>query len=179
VIDVARHQEGMSSRIRITTAAHPDLHLRVRGLAPATFAPWFALSDEELAARRAARVIADQPHAFPCRVSLADAAPGEELLLLPYAHLPVESPYRGEGPIYVRRAAQAAFDAVDVIPDALARRLLSVRAYDQRGWMVDADVAPGSELAALAARLLARAEVAYLHVHHARHGCFACRIDRT
>ena len=35
------------------------------------------------------------------------------------------------------------------------------------------------EAAQLFERLLARGDVAYLHVHFARHGCFACRVDRA
>ena len=41
----------------------------------------FGMMDGELAARRAVRVIADKPGAFPCRITLEDAGPGEALLL--------------------------------------------------------------------------------------------------
>jgi hypothetical protein len=54
-----------------------------------------------------------------------------------------------------------------------------VRAYDARGWLVEADVAPGTELDALIARLFARPEVAYLHAHNARPGCFAFTVRRA
>src|SRR5438477_13044900 len=122
------------------------MNVRVRGLSPEPFAPLFQLDDGELAKHGAARRIADAPHSFPCRVSLEDAAPGEELLLLTYPHLDVATPYRGAGPIYVRRGAKAAFDGINEIPDQLRRRLLSLRAYDADGWMLDSEVAPGSEI---------------------------------
>jgi hypothetical protein len=65
------------------------------------------------------------------------------------------------------------------VPDALARRLLSLRAYDAQGLMRSADVVDGRALAARAARLFADdAAVVVVHVHHARPGCFACRIER-
>jgi hypothetical protein len=40
-------------------------------------------------------------------------------------------------------------------------------------------VSPGSELEALIERFLAEPRVAYLHVHNARRGCYACRVDRA
>ena len=44
--------------------------------------------------------------------------------------------------------------------------------------MVDAEVGEGTGLEALIEQLFARPDVAYLHLHHARRGCFACRVDR-
>jgi hypothetical protein len=133
--------------------------------------------DPALAQADGRRVVADGP-GYPCRVSLADAAPGEELVLLHHVHHDVASPYRAAGPIYVRRAARAAARFVDEVPEMLQRRLLSVRAYDGNGDLVAAEVAPGGELAALIARWFERAEIAYLHVHNARPGCFAA-VQRT
>ena len=149
----------------------------ITGLDPARFADLFALADAELAVKGARRVVADGP-GYPCRVSLIDAEPGEELVLVPFVHHDTASPYRASGPIYVRRAAAAAARHVDDVPAALRRRLLSVRAYDDAGDLRDAEVVPGEELAALVARWFAEVAVAYLHVHHARPGCFAARVDR-
>jgi hypothetical protein len=145
----------------------------------APFAPLFDLSDAELAARGIARRTCDERHAFPCRVSLVDAEPGEELLLLPFAHHDVATPYRSTGAIFVRRGAIQARLAPGEIPDQLARRLLSVRAYDRDGWMLEADVVPGAELAAKLERVFARAEVAYAHLHNAKPGCFAATALRS
>ena len=104
---------------------------------------------------------------------------GDELVLCPYLHHDVTSPYRASGPIYVRRAATHAAQHVDIVPDALRRRLLSVRAYDRDGDLQDAEVAPGTELAALVARWFADPAIAYLHAHHARPGCFAAVVQRA
>jgi hypothetical protein len=43
--------------------------------------------------------------------------------------------------------------------------------------LLEADVADGTQLETLAARLLETPGAAYLHVHNARPGCFAARID--
>jgi hypothetical protein len=98
---------------------------------------------------------------------------------LPHRHHDVASPYRAAGPIYVREQAERAQPAVNEVPDAVRRRLLSVRAYDHAGFMVDADVTEGSELEGAIDRFFADPKVAYLHVHNARPGCYSCRVDRT
>ena len=65
------------------------------------------------------------------------------------------------------------------MPDQQRRRLLSVRAYDERNWIIDAEVTPGSELGSLIKRLFKNSAVNHLHVHNARYGCYACRVDRA
>jgi hypothetical protein len=150
----------------------------IHGLDPRSFLPLFALSDTELATRGMRRCIADDRPGFPCRVSLDDADIGEELLLLPWVHHDVASPYRGEGAIFVRKRATAArFE--NELPPAFSTRLLSLRAYDADAMLVTADVTAGSEARGLLERQLADAHVAYVHVHFARPGCFACRVDRA
>ena len=151
---------------------------RITGLDPQPFKPLFDLSDAELAARGALRVVADDPR-MPCRVSMAHAEVGEELLLLNHAHQPANTPYRATHAIYVRRVAERAFDAVDAIPEVMASRLLAVRAFDARHMMIDADVCEGEDAAALIERLLANPEARYLQAHYARRGCYAARIERA
>jgi hypothetical protein len=143
------------------------------------FAKLFSLTDEELAARGARRVVADEKPGYPCRVSLADAEVGERLLLLSFTHQPADSPYRASGPIFVREAAVQARPGVGEVPHMLRHRLLSFRAFDAAGMMVGADVAAGRELEAVVGRLLAQEGAAYIHVHNAKPGCFNCRIDRV
>jgi hypothetical protein len=143
------------------------------------FADLFALTDEELAARGARRVVADSKPGYPCRVSLVDAEVGERLLLLPFTHQQADSPYRAAGPIFVREAAVQARPAVGEVPQMFRHRLLSFRGYDAAGMMVAAEVAEGRELEAVVGRLLGEDGVAYIHVHNAKPGCYNCRIDRV
>src|SRR5258706_12659176 len=93
------------------------MHFRIQGLDPQPFAPLFALSDKELAGRRALRKTSDQAPGFPCRITLRDADPGTTVLLLTSENLPVDSPYRASHAIYVTEAT-GAFDEVDTIPPA-------------------------------------------------------------
>ncbi|MFO1394493.1 MAG: DUF1203 domain-containing protein [Steroidobacteraceae bacterium] len=151
----------------------------IRGLPIGHFSHLLALDSAALAAVGVSVVTADSPDGYPCRISLEDAAPGEELLLLSYQHQSGPTPYAAAGPIFIRRKASATRIARDTIPDQQRRRLLSVRAYDHRDWIVAADVTPGNELESLIHRYFGRDDVAYLHVHNARPGCFACRVDRA
>ena len=153
--------------------------IRFTGLNPDHFASLFALSDENLAARGIRRVVADEKPGFPCRVSLEDAAPGETLLLLPFEHQPASSPYRASGPIFVRQQACEAADIVDRLPEVLNGRLISVRAYDGDDLMVDAEIVPGSDAMAVIERFFARDDVSYIHLHNAKRGCYAARVDRA
>ncbi len=151
---------------------------RIVGLRAAHFARYFAMSDAELAANRAVRRIVEEEPGAPCRVSLEDAEVGEQVILLHYEHLPVDSPYRSSHAIYVRGWAAETFDRANEVPPALRSRLLSVRAFDARHMMVEADVAEGRDLEAMIARLLGNPAAAYLHVHFARAGCYAARVLR-
>ena len=76
------------------------------------------------------------------------------------------------------RIAQASPE-IGEVPDAIRRRLLSVRAYDGDDMMINAEVTEGTALETLVARLFDDARVRYLHLHNAKPGCFACRVDRA
>src|SRR5579864_6804831 len=106
---------------------------RITGLPAEQFASLFALSDGELAARGAVRRVADAR--YPCRVSLTDSQPGDELLLINYEHHPVDSPYRMRFAIYVRKGEET-YDAVDAVPEQLRIRTLALRAFDSDAMMV-------------------------------------------
>lgn len=153
----------------------------LRGLAPATFAPLFLLDDAVLAARQIQRLTVpdDATTGFPCRVSLVDARPGEQVLLLPYQHQPADSPYRASGPIFVRRGARTPALATDQVPAPMLRRLLSVRAYDQAHRIIRAEVCEGTAVGAWLQAGFDDAAVAYVHIHHARYGCYACSAERA
>ena len=152
------------------------MSFRITGLPAEKFAPLFDLPDDELRARGAVRRIADDR--YPCRISLTDAEPGDELLLVNYEHHPVDSPYRMRFAIYVRRGEEQ-YDAVDQVPEQLRTRMLAVRSFDAAGMMVDRELIDGRQVEQAIERLFANAAAAYLHVHYAAPGCYAARIDRA
>jgi hypothetical protein len=152
---------------------------RLQGLAPEMFAPLFDLDDAQLALHHARRVVATEANAFPCRVSLQDAEPGEELLLLPFAHQPADSPYRASGPVFVRRGAQARTLAAGEVPPYVTRRQISLRAYDDQHMMVAGEVVDGAAVAQRLGALFGDGRVAYVHLHNAKRGCYSCRAVRA
>jgi hypothetical protein len=154
------------------------VHFIAHGLSPEPFQALFELSDEELATRRAKRVVVDSKPGFPCRISLQDAEPGDEVILTNFIHLPSESPFRSTHAVYVRRAATTAASYSDSVPEMLRSRLLSVRAFDAKDMLVGADVIEGDRVEEVIARFFEDPAVQFLHVHFAKPGCYACRIDR-
>jgi Protein of unknown function (DUF1203) len=155
------------------------MSFHISGLDPARFADLSALDDEALVRAGARRMRVTQKPDAPCRITLADAEIGETVLLLSYEHQGADTPYRQQGPIFVRELIETAFDANDEIPPALRLRTLSLRGYDADGMMIAAELVKGAEAEAAIARIFADEAVAYIHAHYASRGCFAARIDRA
>ena len=155
------------------------MSFRLKGLDVRTFQPLVGLSDAELHARGARRVLANSNPGFPDRIEMREAEPGESLLLVNYVHQPIASPYRAAHAVYVLEHPRQQYDRTDEIPQVLRSRMISLRAFDDDGMIVDADLCPGAQLEAPIHRLLGQASTAYLHLRYAKFGCFACRVDRA
>ena len=155
-----------------------NTNFRIVGLSLKEFQPLFSLNDEELAQKSARRVIVDSKPGFPCRIGLADAEIGETVILLPFVHHDVDSPYRASGPIFVRENAKEAELSVGQVPELVSSRTMSVRAYDNHSMMLDGSIVPGSEIKAHIEKLFADPNVAYLHLHNAGAGCYSCKVER-
>jgi hypothetical protein len=150
----------------------------IRGLDPAPFAPLFSMTDAELAAIRAARVTAAADRGYPCRVSLRDAAQGDDLILLHHTSHAVDTPYRSAYAIYVRQAAAAPASFFDSLPPVFEGRPLGLRGFDANGVLNDARLALAGEAEAKIIDLFANPAIAYIDAHNAAHGCFAARVER-
>jgi hypothetical protein len=155
------------------------MSFRIRGLPAEEFRHLFAMTDEELAQHGAVRRTADdrQP-GYPCRVSLTDSKPGDDLILANYEHLPVDSPYRMRFAIFVREGDET-YDKVDEIPKQLRIRTLALRAFDSKGMMTGFQLVEGSDLQTAIEKQFRAPDAAYLHVHFAAPGCYAARVDRA
>ncbi|MGI8840099.1 MAG: DUF1203 domain-containing protein [Caulobacteraceae bacterium] len=155
------------------------MSFRITGLPAEPFQHLFGLSDADLTAHGAKRYVADAKPGFPDRIEVRDAEPGESVLLVGHVHQPANTPYHASHAVFVREGASRAYDRVDEIPDALRARVLSLRAFDMAHMMVDADLVDGDALEGGIKRLLANPEVAYVHAHYAKRGCYAARIERA
>ncbi len=150
----------------------------IKGLDPAPFAALFELDDAQLEALGMVRMAVDNPN-FPCRVTLRDCALGEEVLLLNHVSHDGDNPYRASHAIFVSKAATQAAEYVDCVAPALDRRILSLRAFDSNGMMIDAALAQPGEADPAIRKLLANPAATHIDAHNAIRGCFAARIDRN
>jgi Protein of unknown function (DUF1203) len=152
---------------------------RISGLSATTFRHLYGLSDEALAAHGAMRYVANESPGFPDRVELRDAFVGESLLLVNYEHQSAQTPYRSNHAVFVLEGAEETYDRVGEIPEVLSRRLLSLRGFSDDGMLLHADVVEGKDLRIAISSFFGRNDVAYIHAHNARQGCYAARIDRV
>lgn len=151
----------------------------VSALPAARFQSLFGLSEAALAQQGIVRRTVDGPGS-PCRITLEDAHVGETVLLMNYEHQPADTPFRSRHAIFVREGAgDRSFAPREIPPAFAARKFLSLRAFDETGMMIDADITPTAELPDAIDRLLANPDAAYLHAHYAGAGCYAARIDRA
>jgi hypothetical protein len=110
---------------------------------------------------------------------MKDAEPGQTMLLINHVCQPADTPYHARHAIFVREGARQTYDRIGEIPEVMRCRLLSLRAFDEVGMMLDADVLDGGNIEEAIERFFANPDVAYIHVHNAKRGCYSGRIDRA
>ncbi|TCP71049.1 DUF1203 domain-containing protein [Sphingomonas sp. PP-CE-1G-424] len=155
------------------------MSFRVLGIDPDQFSHLYELADDDLAAAGAKRYVVNAKPGFPDRVEVRDMEIGECAILLNYEHQPADTPYRSRHAIFVREGAKVALDMIDAIPEVIRIRPISLRAFNEHGEMVDADLSDGEVLVPLIERFFSDPDVAYLHAHYAKRGCYAARIIRA
>ena len=117
----------------------------------------------------------------PCRHCLSDVAAGEAYLVLAHRPFPDAQPFAEVGPIFLH-----AKDCPRHEEDSGLPPITEVRdAYLMRGYGEDdrivygsGQVVPVAELKVQADELLARDDVAYVHLRSAEYNCYQFRIDR-
>ena len=124
-------------------------------------------------------MIANGRPTFPCRIQLDDAKAGEPLLLVNHLSHDGNNPYRASHAIFVSESAAEALSYESEIPPALDRRILSLRAFDRGGMMVDAALAQPGEADPVIRRMLADQAVDHVDAHTAIRGCFMARAERA
>lgn len=152
---------------------------QIVGIDHVPFQDLFDLTDEQLAQRAMKRYFAEEHPGFPCRISLEDAQVGEEMLLLSNAHQPATSPYRASGPIFIKRGVEQRKLSLGEVPSYVTKRLMSVRAYDSKDNIVEASVCDGIAVGDELTKYFRSSDVAYIHLHNAKRGCFSCQVNRA
>src|SRR5580658_3115361 len=141
-----------------------------------------AIPAEDLDAIRAARQdeagnqLAVQVHAeggAPLRCCLREARAGERLLLIAYTPPGTAGAYAERGPVFIHAGHCDGYPTPQKYPPGLIGRPQVVRAYDRQGRIADGVlVGDGHQAQGVIAELLARPEVALVHLRNVGYGCY-------
>ena len=115
----------------------------------------------------------------PCRHCLQLIREGDEKLVLAYRPFDHAQPYAETGPVFLHAADCPRYEA-DALPAWFAHLTPAlVRGYSAEDWIVyeTGRVVPGTELADTCRSLLARDDVAYVHIR-SKFNCFQARVER-
>ncbi|WP_299349938.1 DUF1203 domain-containing protein [uncultured Shimia sp.] len=119
--------------------------------------------------------------AYPCRHCLGEAPHGQDYLILAHRPFEAQHAYTETGPIFLcaencRRATPS-----PRVPPILKAPSYIVRGYDTDERIVygTGQVTPTNLIAAYAAQLLDRPEIAFVDLRSAANNCFQCRVTRA
>ncbi len=155
------------------------MSFHIRALPAGLFADLPGLSEADLAAHLVQRQTVDSCPGYPCRVSLEDARIGETVYLLHFTHQPAATPFRASHAIFVREHAVTANLPLGEVPDMICNRMISLRAFNADGMLVNADVVSGEAVSAQIEAFFQDPLTDYIHLHFAKQGCFAARVERA
>ena len=112
-------------------------------------------------------------------LAIEDAKADEPLLLVNHVSHDGNNPYCASHAIFVSETAPEALSYEDEIPPALNRRILSLRAFDRDGMMIDAALCQPGEADPIVRRMLGNEAVDHVDAHTATRGCFMARAERA
>ncbi|MFT4159056.1 DUF1203 domain-containing protein [Shinella sp.] len=117
----------------------------------------------------------------PCRHCLRLVGAGEPYLTLAHRPFPALQPYAETGPVFIHAEPCEAHEPSEAMPPMLTSRDYIVRGYSAENRVLygTGAVVPNAEILAYAETLLAREDVAYLHIRSARNNCYQCRVERA
>ena len=122
---------------------------------------------------------------IPCRHCLRPVAAGEPYLVLAHRPFPAPQPYAEVGPIFLHADACTRYEDQIGEKDSIAIPLILdseqyiVRGYNDQDHIIygTGQIVKTADIPQQAAQLMARSDVAYLHIRSATNNCFQCRID--
>lgn len=117
----------------------------------------------------------------PCRHCQRDVAAGEAYLILAYRPFGEAQPYAEVGPIFLHAEPCERYPVTGETPAMFLQRgryLLKGYHPNDRIYYGTGRIVPSADIAAAAAEILARPDVAYVHVRSALNNCYQCRIER-
>ena len=118
---------------------------------------------------------------IPCRHCLKPVAKGDAYLALAFSPFGERQPYAETGPIFLHaEECQRAEDSKAPAPMYAGRKFI-LRGYRDNDWInyEVAEVVSADKLAETAEKMLARDDVAYLHMRSAEFNCYHYRVERA
>ncbi|MGH6932266.1 MAG: DUF1203 domain-containing protein [Dongiaceae bacterium] len=126
------------------------------------------------------RRVSDGP-GLPCRHCLSEIAAGEEYLILAHRPFSKAQPYAETGPIFLHaKPCERHLESADTPAMFLGWERMLLRGYSQDERIVygTGAVVASERIAATAADLLGRPEIAFVDMRSASNNCFQCRVTR-
>ncbi len=116
---------------------------------------------------------ADTEGGNPLRCCLGESRPGEQVLLIAYTPPGTAGPYAERGPVFIHAESCGGYPAPHRYPPGLAHRQQVVRAYDRNGNIAGGILADdGDQALAVIQQMLARPDVALVHLRNVGWGCY-------
>lgn len=109
----------------------------------------------------------------PLRCCLRESDPGERVLLISYAPPGTRGAYTERGPVFIHAEPCGGYLTPAEYPPGLRHRQQVVRAYDWEGRIADGVlVNDGQHAMTVIGELLARPDVALVHLRNVGYGCY-------
>jgi hypothetical protein len=109
----------------------------------------------------------------PLRCCLRETRPGDKVLLIAYTPPGTRGAYAERGPVFIHADHCGGYQTPDRYPPGLSHREQVVRAYDHHGRIADGVLAANGDRALEVIRdLLARPDVALVHLRNVGYGCY-------
>lgn len=116
---------------------------------------------------------ADTEGGNPLRCCLRETRPGEQVLFIAYTPPGTVGAYAERGPVFIHAEPCDGYATSDRYPPELSHRQQVVRAYGQDGRIADGMLAAdGVHALAVIQEMLARPDVALVHLRNVGYGCY-------
>ena len=128
------------------------------------------------------RHVAEDEGRLPCRHCQRPISAGEAYLILAYRPFPAAQPYAELGPIFLHAEPCERHPDSAELPEMFRDwKNVLIRGYgpDDRIVYGTGEVVPPPGVTAAADRMLARADVGYVHLRSSTNNCYQLRIERA
>lgn len=118
-------------------------------------------------------------YSAPCRHCLRRAPAGTALIVFAYSPFSTKGPYAEVGPVFIHADACQRYDGGGRFPSDYMDRILTMRGYNDRGTIEDAQLSQAGDPETTIDALFADERVRFIHVRNPAWGCFHFRVDRA